>query len=107
MAPLTRQRWSGHRCNLISLWDRDAAKGEGVCPPWRFRAPAGQSPARAKTPAGANETLTEVTKSHEICAETDKKSTSGQSDVIQDSPYSAHAQPTLNPYSGHLKSSSN
>ena len=27
--------------------------------------------------------------------------------VIQDSPYSAHAQPTLTPYSGHLKSSSN
>ena len=28
-------------------------------------------------------------------------------DVLQGSPYSAHAQPTLSPYSGHLKSSSN
>ena len=32
-------------------------------PPWGFRAPAGRWPARAKTPAQATETLTEVTKS--------------------------------------------
>ena len=60
---------------------RDVAKGEGrrgCAPPPGFSGVlAGRRPARAKTPAEATETLTEVTY---ICAETDKKkNTSGQS----------------------------
>ena len=42
---------------------RSQGGGEGVRPPWGFRAPAGRRPARAKTPAEATETLTEITKS--------------------------------------------
>ena len=47
---------------LFSLKTRDVRKGvEG--PPWDFRVPAGRRPARAKNPAKASETHTEVTKS--------------------------------------------
>ena len=59
-------------------WDlcRDVAMGaEGVRPLWGLRAPVGRRPARAKTPAEATETLTEVTKS----VRKRQKSTSGQS----------------------------
>ena len=44
---------------------RSQGRAEGVRPPppWGFRAAAGRRPARAKTPAEATETLTEVTKS--------------------------------------------
>ena len=49
------------------LHDMDVAKGgrKGCAPPppWGFRDPAGRRSARAKTPAEATETLTEVRKS--------------------------------------------
>ena len=64
------------------LSSRDVRKGgggrKGRAPPWSFRAPAGR-PARAKNSC---EGIRNPHRSHEICAEINQKSMSGQSRAL-------------------------
>ena len=58
------------------------ARGVEGAPPWGFQASAGRRPARAKTPAKASETHTEVTKSVRKPTKKARPDTQGLSDHL-------------------------